>query len=713
MNHFLNALCLLGHRTGVELATASLRAHMGGDSVVEALQAAARCGLPTRLLRLQASAILPPTLPCLLLLTPADSADTAAVLEPRACVLVGLDTTNDSAQVIFPETEPAVTTLALSELQALHTGEVVFPNREELAVHRHRENTMHADGGWLYRILWHYAPLYRDVALSAVFINILALASPLFIMNVYDRVIPHNAMVTLWVLAAGVALAAVTDGVLRALRAWYVDMAGRHVDVVISTLLLQRVLRARLDACPESAGELAHTLESFENLRETLGSTTLLALLELPFVLLFIALMAWLGGALALLPLLAAPCMVLSGLLLQGPFRRSARETQKCNAQRHAVLTEVLAGLETAKGNLLGPSLLSRYESAVEASARSRLHARRLGTVAAQSVHVVTALTSVGMVVAGAYSIAAGHLSVGALVACIILLGRCLGPLTQLAGLLGQWQKTKASLRLLDAVMALPEETEGHAALPGGPLGYELQQVTLRHARADEADPPVIRNLSLRIAPGERVGIVGGIGSGKTTLARLLMGLHSPTEGRVRLGDVDIHHVEPEQMRSRVGYLAQEVVLFTGSVRENIALGLSLPDNTSVEQAAEVAGVMDFVRQHPKGLDMPAGERGRRLSGGQRQAVAMARALVRNPQVLILDEPASHLDPGAEQRLVGRLARIMGDRTLVLFTHRPAMLALVNRLLVLDKGTVILDGPRDLVMQQLQAPVAGTEVARG
>lgn len=714
----------------MELDSAALNAGMGDTTPAAALQAAARSGLPTRAMRLELKQIFAPTLPCLLLLTPNAATDNAAVEVQdaphaevgaglRACILVGLSNSepDHSAEVIFPETAPAVTRIAFSELERLYAGEAVFPARDELAhatgQARNLPDQDDEDSGyrWLYRVLMHFSPLYRDVTVAGVCINLLALASPLFIMNVYDRVIPHNSMVTLWVLALGVGIACVVDGVLRALRAWYVDLAGRNVDVVLSTVLLERVIHARLDACPESPGELAHTLESFENLRETLSSTTLLAFIELPFVLLFIGLMAWLGGSLALVPLLAAPCMLLFGAVLQRPFRDSARESQMRNARRHAVLSETLAGLETVKGNLLYAPLLNRYENTVEASAHTRLHGRRLGTVAAQGVYVVTSLSSVALIIVGAYNIAAGHLSVGALVACVILLGRCLGPLAQLAALLGQWQRTRATLTLLNRIMALPEENDGNVGLPAGQLGYDLHEVSLSYKNTDI---PSLDNLTLRIAPGERVGIVGGIGSGKTTLARVLMGLLRPTEGRVSLGGVDLRQVSPDHLRSRAGYLAQEVVLFSGTVRENLALGLAQPDSRRLEAVVEVAGVNDFVGLHPLGLDMPAGDRGRMLSGGQRQAVAMARALVRDPSVLVLDEPASHLDPGAELRLVNRLGQILPGRTLVLFTHRPAMLALVDRILVMERGRMVMDGPRDEIMDRLKGnagPVPTQEVS--
>lgn len=577
-------------------------------------------------------------------------------------------------------------------------------NRPDLCADDSRTDDVHLvdKAHWFWGVLRSYTPVYRDVAVASLVINLLGLASPLFVMNVYDRIVPNNALVSLWVLALGVCLAYLIDGVLRVLRGHFVDLAGSKADAVLANTLMDKILAARLDAQPKSMGALLNNLREFEQLREFFGSITLVALLDLPFLSIFLLLIFWLGGPLVLLPLLALPLMVAFGYAVQWPFQNAAAAQFRQNMHKHSLLLEVINGIEAIKANLLHSHMRHRWSRAATSSAASSAWMRRLGTMSSTAVLFISQVINTGMVVWGVYLIGENRLSLGALIACVILLGRVLGPLAQLATLFSQWQKSRMALKALDMIMALPEEgSVGESLQDANNLLPSLccEQLSFSYG-AESSAVPVLVDCTLSIGAGERVGIIGHTGSGKSTLARLLMGLYQPSAGRVCFGNVDIRHIAPEALRKRVGFMPQDNVLFYGSVFDNIAMACpqaedgSGPSEADIRQAADLAGVTDFVRQHPQGFAMPVGERGLSLSGGQRQAVTLARALVRRPAVLVLDEPSSNLDMDSERELIRRCQRALAGKTLLLFTHRLSMLELVDRVIVLEKGRIVYDGPK-------------------
>lgn len=572
---------------------------------------------------------------------------------------------------------------------------------------------------WFWEVVRQYRSLYGHVALASLLVNLLSLAMPLFVMNVYDRVVPNHAFESLWVLASGLCLACLTDFALRNARARLVDVAGRNADVLLLGRFMDTLLDIRLDHSPRSTGQLAAQVREFEYLREFFTSTTLLALIDLPFVLLFILLIFWLGGPLALIPLLALPGMALCALLIQWPFRRAAERQVRRSARKNALLMEIAANLETIKAAQLHSSLIRRWDLAVDEDAEASMRARGLGALAAHGMLSANILLNAALVVAGVYRIAAGEMSMGGLVACVILLGRSTGPLTQLARLLSQLHKAGLALQALHRFMLLPREhlcgdgraeSAGHVDAerptitpPSAPLfthtNFRVADVFFRYPGQDP-HTWALRGCTLRISQGEHVGIVGASGSGKSTLARLCLGLYEPDRGTLFLGDVDLRRLSVRAVRDRIGFLPQDICLFGGTLRENLTMAWPAPPpEEELLRVADLAGVLDFARLHPLGLDMPLGERGAGLSGGQAQAVALARALARNPEILILDEPSSNLDNAAEQRLRNRLRPTLQNRTLLLLTHRLSLLELVDRVIVLDGGRVIRDGPIAAVLK--------------
>ncbi len=656
----------------------------------ECIRAAARAGLHARIVpRAKMDDISPLTLPCILLLA-----------ANRSCVLTELEA--DTATVIFPETGEVSQQISRDDLTKEYTGYAVFGTVEALPDKRIDSLRIPVGKRWFWDAIKHYAPIYRHAAFASIIINLIGLGSPLFVMNVYDRVVPNNAIDTLWVLAAGIIIAYVFDFLLRSLRRYFVDLAGRNADVVISSMLVDKVLTMRLDHKPESTGALVNNLREFEALREFFSSSTLLSCIDLPFLVLFLLLLGYIGGPLVLLPLVAIPIMLGVGLLLQSMAKRAAERSYTQNMHKNALLTEIVGGLETLK-SCMGENRMQRlWETVVEESAQASTESKKYGSLAVGFSTFVIQFVTVAMVVWGVHLIAAGELTMGGLIGGNILAGRAMAPLMQMAGLITRFQNTRISMEALNMLMALPsEDRQERASVDFGPLepSFTLEDVSFAYPGAARL---ALEHVSLRIAPGEKVAIVGKMGSGKSTLIRLLIGLYQPREGAVKFGDVDIRQISGAVLRSRVGFAPQDTTLFYGTVRENIVLGDPCVNDQRMLRAAQISGVADFIRTNPDGFGAQVGEQGKGLSGGQRQSVGLARALVRDPEVLILDEPTSNMDTASEFMFQERLMTSLKRKTLILVTHRMSMLKVVDRLVVMDGGRVIADGPKDEVLQKMR-----------
>lgn len=539
----------------------------------------------------------------------------------------------------------------------------------------------------------------------------LGLAGSLYAMNVYDRVVPNNATETLWVLTLGVLLVYVFDFLLRTARAYFVDAAGKGADAAIAARLFEHVMALRLEARPASTGALASNLRDYESLREFFTSATLIALVDLPFLLLFIA-VAWaIAGPVAWVALIAVPLVLLVGLCVQIPLNRAIERNQAESAQKHAILIESIEGLETLKVARAEGRAQRLWERFVAASARSAMASRVFSTLAINFTAFATSVAGALVILFGVYEIAAGRLTMGALIAATILTGRALAPLGQIAALIVRVNQSMVALRALDKLMKAPRERDGAATYVSRPAlrgQIELHDVSFAYPPMSvglmaAASPATVSAASLFIGVGERVGIVGRVGSGKSTLARLITGLYQPSQGAVLVDGTDIRQLDPGELRRQIGYVPQDPFLVFGSIRGNLRIGTPGADDEALLRAATIAGVDDFVKARQQGYDLQVGERGQYLSGGQRAAVTIARALITDPPILLLDEPTGAMDSTSEQRLKSRLEQLLPGRTLIIITHRGSMLSLVDRLIVMDNGRIVADGPKQAVLQELQA----------
>ncbi len=636
--------------------------------------------------------ISPLTLPSILLLK-----------NNKACVLAGI-LDDKHVEVYFPEGGGMSSRISTAALAEEYTGYAIFGQLEGRLDTRASNLRLLKSKRWFWGTLTHFMPIYKHVLIASVVVNLLATASPLFFMNVYDRVVPNgkHAYDTLWVLALGIAIAYLFDFLLKNLRAYFVDVAGKNADIILASRLMHQLMNLKLDAKPDSTGSLANNLREFESLREFFGSSTLLALVDIPFLLLFVCIVAAIGGPLAIIPLVAVPIVVITGLLSQYSFQRAVESSYKENTQKNALLVEIINGLETVKTCMAEGRMQRAWEKVIGMNALSSSRIKFFSNLSLNGSILATQMVSVLIIVAGVIMIANNELSMGGLIACNMMAGRAMAPLSQIASMLSRLQQSRMALKSLDMLMELPVERpdeKQYVDFGDLPASLALDHVMFKYPNSERFS---LNNVALQINAGEKVGVIGRMGSGKSTLGRLCVGLYEPTEGAVKLGGVDIRQLDVADLRARVGYVSQDNYLFFGSVRDNIALGMPHADDRMILRAATVSGVIDFIRMHPAGFGMPVGERGMNLSGGQRQAVAIARALLHDPDILIMDEPSSNMDNGSENMFKHRLATIMGDKTLIIITHRLSMLDLVDRLIVIDNGQILADGPKDAVLSALR-----------
>jgi len=619
------------------------------------------------------------------------------ILENQQAVLL-LKYHNNTCHILTADNPDAPLEVPVETLQYSGYAFIVRPRRwfdmrsEDFSV-----KTKH----WYWKTIWQAWHLYGEVALASLIINMLGLAIPLFVMNVYDRVVPNQALETLWVLALGIGIVLIFETILRGLRGYFIDLAGKNADRQLSSQVLSHLLHTPLANQPPSMGSFASHLHEFESFRDFFTSAVLTTLIDLPFSALFILMIFMLGGQLAIVPLFAMLPVLLLSLLLQFPLRKNISETLRSNTQKQAMLIETLNGLETIKTLGSEHSILRRWIGLINHAAKYSLRSK---TWSAMNVHIalfIQQFSYVSMVVFGVYLIANGELTVGGLIACTILNGRALAPLTQIAGLLMRYQQSRTAFEALHKVMNQPLEKNIETPTIESPILSGNIAFKQLHFTYPKAPQPSLKDVTFQIKSGEKIGIIGKSGSGKSTLAKLLLNLYQPNEGNVLIEGLDIRQFDPVMIRSQMGYVSQETVLFYGTIRENITFGSPLATDQQLLQAIRISGIEEWLQQHPAGLEMLIEENGRNLSGGQRQSIALARSLVNNPNILLFDEPTNGLDNQAEEQFKQRLQPHLTGKTLLLITHRASLLSLVQRLIVLDNGKIIADGARDAVLQAL------------
>lgn len=642
---------------------------------------------------------------------PAEFLPAVLLLEGEsACVLLGLSADRKNARVILPAVGEAEIVISLTELAARYTGNVVvlkpkfrFDERAPVVGDVKLQH-------WFWGVLSENSRIYRDIMLAAFLINMFALALPLFTMNVYDRIVPNRSVETLWMLGFGVSLIIIGDFVLRTMRGYFLDWASQRVDIKLSSRIMERVLGVRMENRPLSVGSFASNLRSFETVRDFITSATITTFIDIPFAFIFVAVMAWIAWPMIIPVVIGGILMLIYALSVQTKMHELSETMYRAGAMRNATLIESLVGLDTVKAMGIEGAMQSKWERSTaflsEISGKLRLLSSTInnGSMGLQQFITVT------MLLLGVYLVMAGDLTMGGLIACTMLASRALSPISQAAGLMTQYHNASTALTSLEGIMSNPVERPDDAAFLSrrnfrGDI--EFREVSFNYP---ESEVSALKNVSFKIRAGEHVAILGRMGSGKTTLHKLMLGLYQPTSGAVLVDGIDIRQLDPAELRRHIGYVQQDTNLFYGTMKENIAISALHADDASIIHAAQVGGIDEFINMHPQGYDMPVGERGETLSGGQKQGVGIARAVINHPPILLLDEPTSAMDHSGEELVKQRLKAELTGKTLVLISHRSSLFDMVDRIIVIDNGRVMADGAKNDIIEALRAGKIGKAV---
>lgn len=648
-------------------------------------EAAVKAGIRTKISKRPLRGLDKDVLPCVLVLK-----------GNRAVVLHAVN--GDTASVFRPD-QGKIATIGLDKLSEAYSGYMILV---QPMVERRRE-----DRHWFWSVVRDNRWIYRRVMLSAFLINMFGLVGPLFIMNVYDRVIPNNAFETGWVLAIGALTIFGFDFIMRTLRGYFVDLAGRKIDVIVGRRIYDQLLNMKLSHRPKSSGAFANMLKEFEGVKEFFTSATLTAMIDLPFSVLFIFVIFLLSGPIAFILLGIMALVAMAGFLLQIPLKKLVRDSLKSAEAKHGLLIETINGIETVKLTRADGLMRSRYGAHLGESAYVGQSTRFFSSLATNIATLFQQSASIIIILFGMYMVQDGTLTMGALIATVIMGGKAIAPVGQMAALITRFHTVRRSMKTLNKIMAAPvDRPSGKNFLyrPDLKGGIKFDRVSFAYP-GDQRK--VLDSVSFEIKPGEKVGIVGRIGSGKSTLSKIIAGLYDPSEGDVFIDGTDYRQVDPADLRRTIGYIAQQTILFSGTVRENIIAAYPQATDEEVFAAAKAAGVHDFISKHPMGYDAQVGERGDGLSGGQKQCVALARALITKPTILLADEPTNDMDIQSEYNFAQQMKTLSEDKTFILITHRQNLLQLVDRIMVFDNGHLIASGPRDDILNALRGNVKG------
>ena len=662
-------------------------------------RAAGRAGFKTKIVKIDFDKISRLVLPCMLLLKTEEG-------EVNACILEGFDELKENAYVVIPEIGDIVNTVPIEDLKAEYYGTAFFLKKEfrfESNDFKLIDNKKHH---WFKDTIKNTAYIYKDVLLASLIINLFMMATPLFTMNVYDRVIPTGAFETLWIFAIGVIFIYMVDTTLKFTRTYLLEVAGKKADIIMSSIIFEKVMDLKVSVIPKPVGSLANIIKEFDSIRGFLTSSTLAMVIDLPFVIIFIIVMYYIGGALTFVTVGSVLIILIYTFSIKDSMYKAVTESFQASAMKNGVLIESLASIETLKSLNALSFAQYKWEEATGEIATKSVKTKTMSTAISTVTGFVTQLNTVLLVIVGAYMIDDKSLSLGALIALVILSSRVIAPMGQVAGLISFYQHVQAAYESIDNIMQLETEHPDDKQFVRRPEfdgKIEFKNITFGYPGTEVKH---LLDVNFIINPKEKVGILGKVGSGKTTIQKLLLGFYYHDEGSLLLDGIDIKQIDPVELRSNISYMSQDIMLFNGTVRSNITYKKKNATDDEIVKAAGLCGVLNFANKHPSGLDMPIIENAENLSGGQAQSVALARTLLDDSAIVILDEPTKSFDISTERQVQQNLKEYLIEKTAIIVTHKISDLTLVDRIIVMDDGKVVLDGPKDEVLKQLSGKKA-------
>lgn len=653
-------------------------------------RAAQRAGLKSSLVQRPIKEILQLQLPVILLLS-----------NKNSCILEDFSKDKKEGKIIYANgDDPIEEWVDIQELEKEYMGFAFMLKKpysygnKDKKLHTHNEH-------WFWDTIKLSKPIYKDVLLASFLINLFVLATPLFTMNVYDRVIPNNAIETLWMFTFGVIVVYLIDIFLKFTRTYLLEIAAKKSDIIISSIVFEKVLDLTLESHPKSVGAFASNLKDFDSIRSFLTNATLTVLIDIPFTILFLLLIGYIGGTLVLIPLVISIAILSYAFAIKNPLQKSIESTHQAAAQKNGILIETLQNIETIKVLGLAGKMQWNYEESTGEIANKSLKSRLLSSSIPNVTAFLVQLNTILCILYGVYLINDFELTMGGLIAIIILSSRTVAPLGQAASLITNYEDAKTSYEAIDSIITRPvERPKAKEFIRRENIigNIEFRNVTFTYPDTQIA---VLNDVSFTINKGEKVAILGRIGSGKSTIAKLLLKLYEPQSGSILIDGIDIKQLDPADLRKSIGYIPQEIHLFQGTIKENILNNYRYYTDEEMLEVSKIGGVDEFVKTHPLGYEMPIGERGVGLSGGQKQTVGIARALLSDANTLLFDEPTNAMDQTTETNTINKLKSVIEDKTLFLVTQKMSTLELCNRIIVFNQGVKIMDGPKDEIIKQL------------
>ncbi|WP_321312688.1 type I secretion system permease/ATPase [Halarcobacter sp.] len=618
----------------------------------------------------------------------------------RSAVLLDYDVEKNEAIVIIPGLSDGQISMKLDALQSQYVGKALiikpeynFENRVSSSI------IIPKSKKWFWDAIKRNKDIYLRIVFASIFINLFVIATPLFTMNVYDRVLPNNAIDTLWALAIGILFVMIFDLLLKLIRSYYLGKASKRADVVMSNTIFDQLLNLRLEERPASTGMFVNRLQSFESVREFFASATITTLVDIPFIFIFISIIFYIGGPLGWVTVVSVILSLIFSWFMKKPIKKTVEASSKEDQIKHTTLNETVAGLDIIKSVRGQNRMKTHWDKSINQTVYHNEKSQFLSQIATFMTTFVSQFSNIAIVIGGVYLASEGEMTMGGIIASMILNGRVIAPISQVVGMIIKFDRTMLALKNIDEIMNMQVERENKTYLSRPDLkgDIEFKDVVFSYKMQNFN---ALKGINLNIKEGEKVAILGKIGSGKSTLVKLLQNLYVPTSGSVLVDKTDVRQIDPVDLRRAIGVVPQEPFLFMGSIKDNITIGEPFATDEEVLRASMIAGVHDFLSKHESGYDLVVGERGEGLSGGEIQSVALARALISNPNILILDEPTNSMDRQTEKVFINKMAKIIEDKTLILITHKVSILSLVDRVIVLDDGQIAADGKKEEIFSK-------------